>query len=188
VRAGRLLLWVLGGAAIGYLAPNWPTALVASTLACGAYVLYVWLRLPSRCRALTANQLDPAAGPPPGFPLVELPAAERWAAALSSRDWATVRRMLADDFVLTVGGRPFGAKEFMRGNRMMATAYPSLAVAVDEAHADPDDPDVTWVRFTEHGRPRLGAPLEATWWERWTLDREHERIRASELAGVTRLA
>ena len=67
---------------------------------------------------------------------------------------------------------------------MSATAFPHLRLTADEAVEDADEH--LHVRFTQWARPRRGDDIEATWWERWTV--EDGRIRAIDYAGVTRMS
>lgn len=171
-----------------------PDAVVALTgLAIGLPVVYVVLvryRLPAQCRALLQRMLDPTAGPPASAEPTRLDAAERWAVALTNRDWRAAADLLDDDFRLLnpVRERKHNARVYVRSIRRMFLAFPDLHLQVDEVVAEQAAPEVAWVRFSETGRPRRGAPIEATWWERWTLDPHGERVREVALAGVTRLA
>jgi hypothetical protein len=136
--------------------------------------------------------LDPGAGPPPGALPVRLETPLRWVRAINARDWRSARAVLADDFALADAlqpGRRHSRRVYMRSVRALRLAYPDLRVEVAEVRDDPAAADVVWIRLSELGHPaRNGPALDATWWERWTLDAQRRRIRELELAGVTRLA
>jgi len=145
--------------------------------------------LPGRCRKLLVDLLDPDAGPPPAARPVSLELARGYAEALSARDWPAVEAFLGDGFtMIDPRGRRYGARTYRRSLRVMATAYPDLTIWLEGAVAEDGAPEVAWVRFGERGTPRRGPVLDATWWERWTLDPAAARLREMELAGVVRVA
>ena len=193
-----LLPCVLFGVVLGALAAEAgiDSPLVAGllVLAVGypAYFLYLRYRLPARCRAVLAQQLDPSAGPPPDTEPLSLPVAERWAAALASRDWTAAAGLLSDDFAatMTTGGRErrLGRRGYIRNSRILARAFRDVDIAVGDTRAERASPDIAWVSFSERLVPHRGRSLEVAWWERWDLDPARERIRRSTIAGVTRLA
>jgi hypothetical protein len=144
---------------------------------------------PRRHRALLEELLDTLAAPPAGALPVARDLAERWAQALTAQDWDGARDLLAEDLHVDSAARHFhGRSAYLRGARGVAGAYAQRDVEVDEVVAEPATPDIAWVRFTQRARPRRGPALEATWWERWTLDPAHERVLEIAFGGVTRLA
>lgn len=143
---------------------------------------------PRRHRALLAELLDPAAGPPPGTRPVTRELAERWAHAVTARDWDAASDLLAEDLHVDSPARHLhGRSAYLRGARSVAGAYAYRRVQVDEVVGEAGTPHVAWVRFTQTARPRRGRALEATWWECWTLDPAHEHVLEIDFAGVTRL-
>jgi hypothetical protein len=197
-RVLSLFVWVVPSIVVG-LAAGW-LAGAAWPAVIAAWLVFLYLvererlrrRLPERCRAAMTPLLDPTAGPPPGALPARLEAPTRWAAAVNAGDWRAARAILADDFVLADARQPerrHGRRAYMRGVRALRLAYPDLRVDVEEVRDDPAAADVVWIRLSELGHPaRNGPALDATWWERWTLDAQRQRIRELELAGVTRLA
>jgi hypothetical protein len=140
---------------------------------------------PRRHRALLQELLDPAAGPPPGARPVAPDLAERWARAVTAEDWDAARGLLAEDLHVDSSARHFhGRSAYLRGARSVAGAYARRDVRVDEVVGESEAPQVAWVRFTQTTR---GPALEATWWERWTLDPAHEHVLEIAFGGVTRL-
>ncbi|HTN24049.1 MAG TPA: nuclear transport factor 2 family protein [Solirubrobacteraceae bacterium] len=159
------------------------TALVAGYLVVARAV--VRALAPRRHRALLAQLLDPAAGPPPGSHPVAPDLAERWAQAVTGRDWDAARELLAEDLHVDSAARHFhGRASYLRGARGVADAYEQRDVRVDEVAGEAEAPHVAWVRFTQTTH---GPALEATWWERWTLDPAGERVLEIAFGGVTRL-
>ena len=143
---------------------------------------------PRRHRALLAQLLDAEAGPPPGARPAARELAERWAQAVTARDWDAASDLLAEDLHVDSPVRHFhGRSAYLRGARSVAGAYAYRRVHVDEVVGEAAAPHVAWVRFTQTARPRRGRALEATWWECWTLDAAHDRVLEIDLAGVTRL-
>lgn len=143
---------------------------------------------PRRHRALLQALLDPLAGPPPGARAVARDLAERWAQAVTARDWDAARELLAEDLHVDSSARHFhGRSAYLRGARKVAGAYAQRGVQVDEVLGEEAAPRVAWVRFTQIARPRRGPRLEATWWERWTVDPARERVLEIGFDGVTRL-
>jgi hypothetical protein len=140
---------------------------------------------PRRHRALLAQLLDPAAGPPPGARPVAPELAERWARAVTAQDWDTARDLLAEDLHVDSSARHFhGRGSYLRGASSVAGAYAQRSVEVDEVVGEPAAPQHIWVRFTQ---TTSGPALEATWWERWTLDPAGERVLEIAFGGVIRL-
>ena len=140
---------------------------------------------PRRHRALLAQLIDPGAGPPAGAAPVAPELAQHWARVVTARDWDAARDLLAEDLHVDSAARHFhGRASYLRGARSVAGAYARRSVRVDEVVADGASPHDVWVRFTQ----TTGGPaLEATWWERWTLDPAHELILEIAFGGVTRL-
>jgi hypothetical protein len=144
---------------------------------------------PRRHRALLEDLLDPSAGPPAGAQPIELGLAERWAQALTARDWATAQGCLDRHLHVDSSARHYhGRTAYLRATCVVANAYRERRVQVDEVAAEAVAADVAWVRFTQSARPRRGPALEATWWERWTLDPAHERVLEISFGGVTGLS
>jgi hypothetical protein len=142
-----------------------------------------------RHRALLEDLLDPSAGPPAGAPPIELGLAERWAQALTAREWAAARDCLDRHLHVDSSARHYhGRTAYMRATCMAAAAYRERRVQLDEVVAEAGAPEVAWVRFTQAARPRRGPALEATWWERWTVDPARERVLEISFGGVTRLS
>jgi hypothetical protein len=175
---------VIGGA-VGVLVG----ATIAVVLLWASFALLIRYALPRRCRALIAGMVvDPGIGAPPNARPIALDVAQRWAEALTKRDWASARAVLADRCVVrALDTEQRGGRRYTWAVRQLAIAYPDLCVHVDAVLADAAIPDVAWVRFTESGHPRRGPALDATWWERWSMDPAHQRVCAIELVGVTRL-
>jgi len=143
---------------------------------------------PRRHRALLEALTDPAAGPPAQTEPIELAIADDWAAALTAQEWRAANDLLDPHLHVDSNARHYhGRAAYIKATRMVACAYPERRVDVDEVVADPAEPAVAWVRFTQAGRPHRGPALEATWWERWTLDPAREQIREIDFGGVTRL-
>ncbi len=165
---------------------------LAATALAAAYLVVaralVCALAPRRHRALLAQLLDPAAGPPPGAHPVAHDLAERWARAVTAHDWDAARDLLAEDLHVGSAARHFhGRASYLRGARGVADAYARRDVRVDEVVGEAGAAQVIWVRFTQTARPRRGPTLEATWWERWTLYPRGERVLDIVFGGVTRL-
>lgn len=158
-----LVVAVLGVALIGALVPR-------------LVVRYV---VPGQTRAWLRRSLGDGQGSPATARPVSLPLSDRYAAAVNRRDWAALSELTDEHFVLLpqAGHRPLNRRKFLKAARMSATAYPDLLIAVEEVVADPAAPDVAWVRLLETGKPRIGAALHASWWERWTLGTDGLTIR-----------
>src|SRR2546423_6396569 len=71
---------------------------------------------------------------------------------------------------------------------MAALAFRARGLEVEGVGGRPAAPEIAWVRFSELGHSRRGPAIDATWWERWTLDAERRRVREIALEGVTRFA
>lgn len=151
-------------------------AVLAVLLAPRFMVRYV---LPRQLRSMLRRMADAGEMPPPNARPVELPLAGRYAAATNARDWAVLGELVDHDLVLThpATSRRYGRKHFLKSARVSTEAYPDLRMVVKEVVADPASPDVAWVRVLETGRPRVGAPLHASWWERWTLGADSLTVR-----------
>jgi hypothetical protein len=163
-------------------------ALAAAALAAGYLVVaraVVRALVPRRHRALLLQLVDPAAGPPAGTAPVAPDLAERWARAVTAHDWNAARELLAEDLHVDSAARRFhGRASYLRGARSVAGAYAQRSVEADEVLGEPASPQHVWVRFTQ---TTSGPALEATWWERWTLDAAGDRVLEIAFGGVTRL-
>jgi hypothetical protein len=183
------LVAVAAGELVGESAELLVSVIVAvAGLAPFTYLLCI---RPLAKRVQTALQaaLDPAAGPPADASPIALDIADRWAQAACAQDARALGRLLADDFQATGApdGRTYGRRVYTMTARRMGRIYPDLHATVDEVVARAGEPHVAWVRLTETGTPRRGAPLDVTWWERWTLDDGARQLRALHHIGVVRL-
>ncbi len=127
--------------------------------------------------------------PPAGVRPIDLPLAEAYAAAINARDWDALIELAGVDFVVRhpEASKPFGRKRFVKAARVVTEAYPDLRIEVEEVVADLASPDVAWVRFLETGQPRVGTPLRAVWWERWTLGDGGRTIRELAVGRATQV-
>lgn len=165
-----LLVAVAGVFLIGVLAP----------LVVRRYIV------PRQYRAALRRMEGQGETPPAGARPVDLPLAERYAAAMTDRDWTALDALADPELVVVIpwSKRPYGRQRFLKAAKATAAAYPDLRVTVEEAVTDPESPDVTWVRVSETGQPHAGAPLRASWWERWTLGPDQLTIRELALGRV----
>jgi hypothetical protein len=164
-------------------------ALVAGSFIGGFRFAIARYWAPRRYRALVSAQITPDVGPPGDALPVAPELAQRWAQAITQRDWSAARGLVVDDFVVESSSseRPFSRRLYFRGLRIVTTAFPDLRVSVDEVVGRPAEPDIIWVRLTRVGRPRRGPALHITGWERWTLDDSRVRVRIVTAAGVTHM-
>lgn len=139
---------------------------------------------PRQIRAVLRRMIGAGEVPPAGARPIDFQLADRYAAALNARDWGALTELAAVDLVLVHPdvGRRSGRKRFVKSVRVATEAYPDLRIVVEEVVADPASPDVAWVRFLETGQPRVGVPLRASWWERWTLGDDGQTLRELALA------
>jgi hypothetical protein len=175
VLIGAAIGLVLGIAAIVLRVPE---AVVWGFVAlCGALPLYCWQarrRAPARFRAFVAKHFDAAAGPPPGAVSVDEPVVARWGAGADPE-------LLAGDFRYAGVGRELSRRRYLRALRIAAVWLPETA-RLEDVVADPDEPDVVWVRQTSVIRPPRGGPeIRTGAWHRWTLTPDRQRIRRFEL-------
>jgi ketosteroid isomerase-like protein len=104
---------------------------------------------------------------------------ERFFAAVSGRDRATVEAMLHPEFTITeapslpYAGRYDGAEGWRRLNRAVAAAWSNLAVEVTEIFGE--TPDALVVRMSMSGTAPGGATFTTSILEIWRF--EGERIR-----------
>ena len=135
--------------------------------------------VPRQTRGVLRRMAEAGDLPPAGVRPTDLPLAERYAAAINARDWDALTELADVDFVARhpEASKPCGRKRFVKAARVSTEAYPDLRIELEEVVADPASPDVAWVRFLETGQPRVGAPLRAVWWERWTLGDDGGTLR-----------
>lgn len=132
------------------------------------------------------SRLEPDAGPRAAARRVSLPLAERYVEAVNGRDWRALRALMGDGFTIRSPATPkaLGAAGYVRAHRMMRYAFPDLQHTLEAVLQEGEE---TWVRLAERGRSRSGEPIDAAWWERWTLDADRARLLAVEDAGVVRV-
>ncbi len=165
-----LVIAVVGAALIGGLTPLFIRRYIA----------------PRQLRAVLRRMEGEGETPPPDAQPVDLPLAERYAAAMTGRDWTALDALVDPELVVVHpwSKRPYGRQRFLKAAKVTAAVYPDMRVTLEEVVADPASPDVTWVRVSETGQPRAGAPLRASWWERWTLGGDRRTIRELALGRV----
>lgn len=142
--------------------------------------------VPRQLRAVLRRMAGEGELPPASARPVDLPQAERYVTAINARDWAALATLADPNLVVVhpASRRPYGRKRFIKAAKVTVEAYPDLQMSIEEIVAEPGSPDVAWVRVLETGRPRVGAPLRASWWERWTLGADRLTIRELALGRV----
>lgn len=172
---------MLGGiAALGVIVAGVVLIAVLTPRFVVRYVMPWQIRATLR-RTVGVGQAPPAAASP-----VALPLADQYAQAVNGRDWGALAELTdpAFAFVHPAVSRPYTRERFLKAARMSVRAHPDLRVAVEDVVADMDTPDVVWVHLLETGRPRIGAALRASWWERWTLAADRLTMRQVEVGLV----
>jgi hypothetical protein len=165
------------------------SALLVSGLALTRRASIVY-RVPVSYRAWLMRAAEPAAEEPDGARAMPLALSDHWSAAINARDWKGLEGLLADGFAVhRLRPRPpMRRGGYVASLRRLARAYPDFRVEVECVVGTPDDEDVVWIRVAGSGRPRRGAALDYTVWERWRLDGNGERLLAVEWHVVVRVA
>ena len=159
-------------------------------VACVAVTLFgLRFMLPRRAHKTMLDWLDPDAGPPADTVPVSLDLASRWAGCSGRYDVAGIKELFAEDFVYRYPklDTDLSGSRYGWGLRLSSFGFKSADMTVDEVSSSPDTPHLYWVRFTQVCRPHHGPVLDSTWWEKWTVDPDLERIREAELVGIIRV-
>ncbi len=163
-------------------APSW--ALILTFLAIvAAQQLYCQILMPRGARARLLKAVDPTTGPPPAALPVDSTLVDQLDALSKARDWGGLRALLSDDFAIVIGKRRFGARDYIRLLKATDRQLPGER-KTDEIVADPDEPDVLWIRSTSSGKPRFGPGFVSTTWTRVRLTSDGSRVREISAGGV----
>ena len=168
------------------------TGLAISALIFVATLIWRYLHLryavPPKVRADLLALLDPDAGPPDGARPVTSDVVERMQQATEAGDWDALKALLTDDFeTIEVSGRRGSARSYVYTQKMLRRLYLDFDRRVDAVLADPEEPDVLWLRMVTLGRPRRGPVIDTTHWVRLTLEPGAQRVREAAATGVVRV-